>query len=144
MASPSDTASLPVPWPENVEIKLYTGGCHCKAIRYEFAYPDIYSMPIVSCNCSICDNHGALNVSTYDKDFRFTKGTANDLTPYTFGSGQVVHRFCPTCGTSIGPTVPGGAFVVVNTRTIDNIDLKRLHLKHVEGKSVASLDEFVL
>ncbi|KAJ7626745.1 Mss4-like protein [Mycena rosella] len=104
-----------------MEIKLYTGGCHCKAIRYEFAHPDIYSMPVLSCDCSICENRGALNVYTYDKDFRFTKGTANDLTTYTFGSGQVVHRFCPTCGTSIGPTVPGGSSVVVNARMIDNI-----------------------
>jgi hypothetical protein len=53
---------LPVPWPENAEIKIHTGGCHCKKVRYEFEHPDIYVMPIVNCNCSICEDRGYLCV----------------------------------------------------------------------------------
>ncbi|KAJ7696018.1 Mss4-like protein [Mycena rosella] len=135
MATPSEVPSLPVPWPENAEIKVYTGGCHCKAIRYEFSHPDIYSMPVVNCNCTICENRGYLNVFTYAKDFRFTKGSADDMTTYAFGDCKIIHRFCPTCGTSIGPTFPAKAFVVVNTRTIDDIDIQKLQLKPVDGKS---------
>ncbi|KAJ6557329.1 glutathione-dependent formaldehyde-activating GFA [Mycena vulgaris] len=135
MAAPSDTSSLPVPWPENAEVKVYTGGCHCKKVRYEFEHPDIYTMPIVNCNCSICENRGYLNVFTPDNKFRFTTGSADDLTTYGFGDKKIIHRFCSTCGTSLGPTFPAKGFVIVNTRTIDDIDLERLQLKPTDGKA---------
>ncbi|KAJ7164560.1 Mss4-like protein [Mycena crocata] len=131
----AETTSLPVPWPKDAEVKIYTGGCHCKKVRYEFKHPDIYMMPIVNCNCSICENRGYLNVFTLDSNFKFTEGSADDLSTYAFGKGKVVHRFCPNCGTSIGPAVPSANFVVVNTRTVDDIDLKRLQLKPVDGRS---------
>ncbi|KAJ7459708.1 Mss4-like protein [Mycena latifolia] len=134
MAAPSEVASLPVPWPENAEIKVYTGGCHCKKVRYEFDHPDIYTMPIVNCNCTICEKTGYLNVFTLEKNFRLTEG-ADNLTTYGFKDRKIIHRFCTTCGTSIGPTCAGKGFVVVNTRTIDDVDLKRLQLKPVDGKS---------
>jgi hypothetical protein len=56
---------LPVPWAENAEVKQYTGGCHCKKVLFEFEHPDIYTMPAINCNCSICDDRGYLNVSVY-------------------------------------------------------------------------------
>jgi hypothetical protein len=56
---------MPVPWPESAEIKLYTGGCHCKKVRFEFEHPDIYTMPVMSCNCSICEERGYLTVSVF-------------------------------------------------------------------------------
>jgi hypothetical protein len=39
---------LPIPWPESAEIKVYTGGCHCKKIRYEFEHPDIYTVLVMA------------------------------------------------------------------------------------------------
>ncbi|KAJ7645506.1 Mss4-like protein [Mycena polygramma] len=135
MSSPSDTKSLPVPWPENAELKVYTGGCHCKKIRFEFEHPNIYTMPIVNCNCSICEDRGYLNVYTPEDKFKFTSGSADDLTLYAFNSRSVNHRFCSTCGTSIGPAFPSRGFVVINTRTIDDIDLKRLQLHPFDGRS---------
>ncbi|KAJ6557328.1 hypothetical protein DFH09DRAFT_543167 [Mycena vulgaris] len=79
MASPK----LPFPWPENAEVETYTGGCHCKKVRYEFKHPDIYTMPIGNCNCSICEKDGYLNVYTFNPDFRFTKG-GEELNTYVF------------------------------------------------------------
>ncbi|KAJ7764449.1 Mss4-like protein, partial [Mycena olivaceomarginata] len=112
---------LPVPWPENAEIKIHTGGCHCKKVRYEFEHPDIYSFRY-----------------TPKTKFRFTSGE-DGLTQYQFGHHIVSHRFCSTCGTSLGPVgAPGGPFdglVVVNTRTIDGVDLDRLELKKHDGRS---------
>jgi len=131
MSSPS----LPVPWPKDAEVKLHTGGCHCKRVRYEFEHPDIYAMAVVNCNCSICENRGYLNVYTWEDKFRFTKGSANDLTTYSFGEGRIIHRFCPTCGTAFGATVPRSGFVVINTRTIDGIDLQLLQLYQADGRS---------
>ncbi|KAJ7857627.1 glutathione-dependent formaldehyde-activating GFA [Mycena olivaceomarginata] len=134
MSAPAATNSLPVPWPENAEVKTHTGGCHCKKVRYEFEHPDIYASVVVNCNCSICEDRGYLNVFTPEDKFRFTAGE-QELTQYVFGSKNVSHRFCSTCGTSIGPLVSKDGFVVINTRTIDGVDLGRLGLQKVEGRS---------
>ena len=70
-----------------------------------------------------------------DNKFKFTTGSADDLTTYVFSEGNIIHRFCSTCGTAIGATFPAKEFVVINTRTIDDIDLKQLKLHPVDGKS---------
>jgi hypothetical protein len=62
MAAPNETTSLPVPWPENAEIREYTGRCHCDRFRFAFNHPDVYAMPVINCNCSICEARGYLNV----------------------------------------------------------------------------------
>ncbi|KAJ6620790.1 Mss4-like protein, partial [Mycena sp. CBHHK59/15] len=121
-------------WPADAEINTYSGGCHCKKVRYEMEHPDIYTMPVVNCNCSICEDRGYLNVFTLDSKFKFTKGSEDDLTTYEFGDKKITHRFCSTCGTSIGPTFSGKGFVVVNTRTLDNVDLSKLQLKSVNSR----------
>lgn len=133
--APAETKALPFPWPEDAEIKVYTGGCHCKKIRYEFEHPDMYSMPVMNCNCSICEDRGYLNVYTPEDKFRFTSGSEDEMTLYEFASRSVGHRFCSTCGTSIGLAFPSQGFVVINTRTIDGIDLSRLQLQKVDGRS---------
>ncbi|KAJ6508975.1 glutathione-dependent formaldehyde-activating GFA [Mycena sanguinolenta] len=135
MAAPAETKSLPVPWPEDAEIKVHSGGCHCKKIRYEFEHPDVYGLPVMNCNCSICEDRGYLNVFTPENKFRFTNGSADDLTTYEFGKGNLSHKFCSTCGTSIGPAASKQGCVVVNARTIDGIDLDRLKLFKFDGRS---------
>lgn len=47
-------------WPENAQIKEYVGGCHCKKIRFKLSHPPFEhgEMKVVSCNCSICNQHG--------------------------------------------------------------------------------------
>ncbi|KAF7336922.1 GFA domain-containing protein [Mycena venus] len=127
----------PVAWPEDAEIKVYTGGCHCKKIRYEFEHPDIYTMPVVDCNCSICEAKGYLMVYVREEKFKFTAGSEDDLTKYEFASRTASHRFCSTCGSSIGPIGKGilEGVVVVNVRTVDGIDLPRLQLQKNDGRS---------
>ncbi|KAF8208758.1 Mss4-like protein [Mycena galopus ATCC 62051] len=134
--APANTKSLPVPWPENAEIKVHTGGCHCKKIRYEFEYPDIYSMVTMNCNCSICEDKGYLNIFTPEDKFKFTSGSEADLTKYEYGARTIGHRFCSTCGSSIGAVAPAGGFVIINTRTIDGIDLNRLQLHKLDRRSM--------
>jgi len=134
MATRPDTSSLPVPWAENAEILVYTGACHCKKVQFKFEHPDIYTIPAVNCNCSICVDRGYLNVYTLESMFTFTAGSADDLTTYEFASKKVKHRFCRICGTSIGPTMPARGMVIVNTRTIDGIDLEKLQLRPVNGR----------
>ncbi|KAJ7764453.1 glutathione-dependent formaldehyde-activating GFA [Mycena olivaceomarginata] len=127
---------LPIPWPESAEIKVYTGGCHCKKIRYEFEHPDIYTVLVMARFA----RKGGTSAYTPNTKFRFTSGE-DGLTQYQFGRHiiSISHRFCSTCGTSIGPVgAPGGrhdGVVVVNTRTIDGVDLDRLELKKRDGRS---------
>ncbi|KAJ6502769.1 Mss4-like protein [Mycena vitilis] len=137
MTSATDITFLPVPWPENAELEIHTGGCHCKRIRFEFEYPDIYTMPVINCNCSICVDRGLLDVFTAEHKFRFTTGSTEDLIEYTFGAGVIRHRFCKTCGTTIGAAVPQRGYVAVNTRTIDGIDFERLQLRPMDGRAQA-------
>lgn len=72
-----------------------------------------------------------------EKKFKFIAGSENDLTKYEFASRSANHRFCSTCGSSIGPTGKGilEGVAVVNVRTVDGIDLARLQLQKNDGKS---------
>ncbi|KAJ6508959.1 Mss4-like protein [Mycena sanguinolenta] len=134
--APADTKSMPIPWPEDGEVKIHSGGCHCKKIRYEFEHPDIYGMPVVVCNCSICEERGYMNVMTPEDKFKFTSGSEADLTKYEFASHKFGHRFCSNCGTSIGPSWEKRGVVIVNIRTVDGIGLERLQLQKFDGKAL--------
>ncbi|KAJ7644252.1 Mss4-like protein [Roridomyces roridus] len=136
MATPADPSKLPVPWPQDAALKFYAGGCHCKAIRYKFEYPEeFYSLPAVRCNCSICFDRGVLNVYAPIDKFEFTTGTADDMTEYEFGGNKVKHRFCRTCGSHVGASVPCYGLVVVNTRTLDELELEKLQIKDLDFKN---------
>ncbi|KAJ7282744.1 Mss4-like protein [Mycena rebaudengoi] len=132
--TPSTPVRLPVPWPANAELKRYTGGCHCRKVRFEFAHPDIYSVPVVRCNCSICTDRAFLNVYTPDAHFAFTHGSEADLTTYVFGEGLCMHRFCAACGSGVGARTHRG-FTIVNTRTLDGVDRGRCTFKDVDGRA---------
>jgi hypothetical protein len=80
---------------------LITGGCLCRAIRYEFSEP-----PIVSrvCWCRVCQYIGAGSgtVNTCFPSAALTlRGKPADYRSIA-DSGNVMHRrFCPACGTSL-------------------------------------------
>ncbi|KAJ7230931.1 Mss4-like protein [Mycena rebaudengoi] len=131
----STSVSLPVPWPANAELKRCTGGCHCRRVRFEFTYPDIYSVPVVQCNCSICEDRGYLLIYTPDAQFAFTHGSEADLTTYVFNQKNRLHRFCAACGSTIGARTNRG-FTIVNTRMLDGVDRSKFQLKPGNGKAL--------
>ncbi|EKM53470.1 uncharacterized protein PHACADRAFT_259879 [Phanerochaete carnosa HHB-10118-sp] len=51
-------------WARRIDIKEYTGGCHCKKYRFDFSHPAFENgeTKVMSCNCSICNQHGLLNM----------------------------------------------------------------------------------
>jgi hypothetical protein len=71
------------------------GGCHCGAVRFEAALPDVITAQ--SCNCSICAKTGFVHVIVPESRFRLLQG-ADALTAYTFNTGTARHLFCPVCG----------------------------------------------
>jgi hypothetical protein len=72
-----------------------SGGCHCKAVRFEAEVPR--DVEILDCNCSICAMTGFLHLMVPHQDFHLLSG-ADRLTSYRFGTGTAEHLFCSLCG----------------------------------------------
>jgi hypothetical protein len=78
-----------------------TGGCLCRAVRYQ-----VTAAPITAraCWCRLCQYLGAggptVNVC-FSADSVTITGELRDF-PHIADSGNVMHRkFCPTCGTQV-------------------------------------------
>lgn len=96
---------------------IYTGGCHCGAVRFEVEAPD--RVEAKNCNCSICSKSGHLHLIVPKSRFRLIQGK-DILTTYTFNTGVAQHYFCSTCGIKpfyIPRSNPDG--VDVNVRCFD-------------------------
>ena len=74
---------------------LYKGSCHCGAVTYEVEANEIVECQ--ECNCSICAKSGYLHLIVPASKFKLLKGE-DDITTYTFGSGEAKHKFCKICG----------------------------------------------
>ena len=74
---------------------VYTGGCHCGAVRFQVEAPE--RMVALDCNCSLCAMTGFIHLIVPKSKFRLLKGEEN-LATYTFNTGVAQHRFCRTCG----------------------------------------------
>ena len=75
--------------------KIYLGGCHCKAVRFEVLAG--VDLTVWKCNCSTClmkQNHHFIVPNKY---FKLLSGEGN-LTLYTFNTHTAKHYFCKTCG----------------------------------------------
>lgn len=74
---------------------LYTGGCHCGAVRFEVEAPE--DLEVEDCNCSVCRMTGFLHLIVPASRFRLLAGEES-LSTYTFNTGVARHRFCKVCG----------------------------------------------
>ncbi|HYI40613.1 MAG TPA: GFA family protein [Allosphingosinicella sp.] len=72
-----------------------SGGCHCRAVRFEAEVPP--EVEVLDCNCSICAATGFRHLIVPHSDFRLLSGE-NALTHYRFGTGAADHLFCSVCG----------------------------------------------
>jgi hypothetical protein len=111
---------------------LYSGSCHCGAVRFTVEAPD----EIVSqdCNCSICAKAGFLHLIVPRLRFRLISG-GDSLTTYTFNTGVAKHTFCKVCGVKPFYTPrsnPDG--VDVNVRCLDPFP-RRLTIEPFDGRN---------
>jgi hypothetical protein len=74
---------------------IYSGGCHCGAVRFEVEAPA--AVEVERCNCSICKKSGFLHLIVPNSKFRLKQG-GDSLTTYTFNTGVAKHSFCRVCG----------------------------------------------
>lgn len=100
-----------------MDLKTYTGGCHCGAVRFEVRAPD--TVEVEDCNCSICSKSGYLHLIVPASQFTLLSGE-DALQTYTFNTGVAQHKFCQVCGVKsfyIPRSNPDG--VDVNLRCLD-------------------------
>ena len=79
----------------NTKMTWRAGGCHCGAVRFETALPDVVEAQ--SCNCSICEKTGFVHIIVPESRFRLIQGE-DSLTAYAFNTGVAKHLFCKVCG----------------------------------------------
>jgi hypothetical protein len=109
------------------------GGCHCGAVRFEAALPDVVEAQ--SCNCSICERTGFVHVIVPKSRFRLLDGQAA-LTSYRFNTGAADHLFCLVCGVKSfyrPRSNPDGWSV--NARCLDDADSLDIRIEPFDGKN---------
>ena len=115
--------------------RIYSGHCHCGAVRFRFRSDEITTA--CRCNCSMCIRKGAVMSSRYipREDFEELIGVEG-LSVYRFGDRVVNHYFCGTCG--VYPlhdaTVKPGQYRV-NLGCIDDLDPLGLAVTLIDGRS---------
>ena len=85
---------------EPSNLTTYHGGCHCGKSRFTVTMPVLETVKVTSCNCSICEINGYMNVYPLQKNVVWESGY-DELGKYEFGSKTRTHLFCKQCGTSI-------------------------------------------
>ncbi|TIA63853.1 hypothetical protein D6C77_01782 [Aureobasidium pullulans] len=132
--SPSDTPEIPEGQ------KLYTGSCHCQAIKYTLTCPEIRE--VRTCNCSFCSRNADMwiypPIASVDM-----LDTEKNLTNYLFHPKRAYHGFCSVCGVDVvnrvdlHPTFKAPVRPI-NVRTIDGLKLDGLDIDKADGWSMES------
>ncbi|KAJ7510683.1 Mss4-like protein [Mycena galericulata] len=111
---------------ESTELIEYHGNCHCGAFKFAFKAPELKGA--TACDCSICYKNGYLWI--IPRDLVIVKGDVKStLRSYEFGKRTMVHKFCPTCGTSVmapKKEANGTVSVGINIRTLVDVDFMAL------------------
>ncbi|KAE9373063.1 hypothetical protein N431DRAFT_373259 [Stipitochalara longipes BDJ] len=102
------------------DLTAYKGNCHCGAFRFSIKIPEITT--VIECNCSICFKKGYKWLYPSNGNFTVEKGEGS-LQDYEFGSREMVHKFCPTCGTGIMRQRHNRTDIAVNARALQDVDL---------------------
>ncbi|RYO86021.1 hypothetical protein DL764_009066 [Monosporascus ibericus] len=136
--------------------KVYTGSCHCGAVRVAVKTKPLdktYEGPIYECNCSICRRQGCLWIYP-NKEQVEIQGEEN-LGTYTFGTHACGKTFCKTCGVPVHNQIytlteeqlgkfsedvrnfiSGAAHLKpINIRLLNGINTKELNVSRVDGYS---------
>jgi hypothetical protein len=117
------------------EAKQYTGGCHCKKVRFQTT---VSLEQIIECNCSICSQVAALRAFTTASQFELLSG-ADCLTDYQFGKQHLHHTFCKMCGVhsfASGKAPDGTQMYAINARCLDGVDVPALEVTHYDGRKL--------
>ncbi|KAI1776846.1 glutathione-dependent formaldehyde-activating enzyme [Hypoxylon cercidicola] len=152
--APYEPYKITGPEPEGVVEggKLYTGSCHCGAVRVAFKAKPLdktSTETLMECNCSICQRQGSVWV--YPKKAEAVIEGEENLETYLFGTMLFGKAFCRICGVPVVNTVqpmteevfnqlPKGHqdfatrdVTAINLRLIDELDVKDLNVVQFDG-----------
>ncbi|KAH8602125.1 Mss4-like protein [Bisporella sp. PMI_857] len=76
--------------------KVYSGGCHCGAVRVAVKTKPLPEIEIKEDNCSICQRNA--NIFMYPNQSQVSIVGEENTTDYLFGRKWGGNRFCKTCG----------------------------------------------
>ncbi len=116
------------------ELKKHSGGCHCKAVRFEV---EMELDQGLACNCSMCGKAGTILKFVPAEQFTLLSGE-DDLSDYQFNKKVIHHLFCKHCGIKAfgkGKGPDGTEMVAVNVRCLDDVDLGAIETTHFDGKN---------
>ncbi len=116
------------------QVEKRSGGCQCGKVRFEVTVD--LGAPVISCNCSMCGRSGTLLTFVPADQFTLLSGEG-ELTDYRFNKHVIHHLFCKVCGIKsfARGSGPKGPTVAINTRCLDDIDIEKLNITRVDGKS---------
>jgi len=115
------------------EKKLYSGQCHCGAVRYSVR-TDLSALG--DCNCSRCRRLGWVMQSVPEADFRLESGS-DALKTYRFNTEMIDHLFCTNCGIQSfarGSDGKGNVLYMINVHCLENAPAyERSAIRHWDG-----------
>jgi len=80
--------------------KIYTGSCHCGAVKVGVRTKPFSEQTAIECNCSLCNRNGY--VSLYPPTEDFSVDGAENTTAYIWVERpHLAHKFCKTCGVPV-------------------------------------------
>jgi hypothetical protein len=91
---------------------------------------------VSACNCSICTKKGLHFTFMQPSSFQLRAGEDN-LREYLFNKRVIRHQLCIDCGVDVFARgkKDGTEVVAVNVSCIDGVDLSKLTLTPVDGRS---------
>lgn len=115
-------------------MRIFTGSCHCGAIRFEI---ETELNTAIKCNCSICKKKGALHHRVPPERFKLLSGEES-LTLYQFDSKEAKHWFCKHCGIQpfSNPRAAPSAYSV-NINCLDECETEQdsVEVRSFDGKN---------
>ena len=126
--------------PGSSDAALYSGGCHCAAIRFRFETRG----PLAprACQCSFCRKHGARSVSDPEGTAILTLGPKT--LRYRFASKAADYILCARCGIYVGAVaeLDGRTLVTLNLNACDDprLDLEATPVWY-DGETAAAKAE---
>ena len=112
----------------------YRGSCHCGNVAFEVEGTIDSAL---ACNCSMCERKGSLLWFVPRSSLRLTTPESG-LSTYTFNKHVIKHRFCSNCGIhpfGEGTDPKGTATAAINIRCLEDVDLSRIKVIPVDGRS---------
>lgn len=99
----------------------FSGGCMCKAIRYEVSSEPI---TVMNCHCRDCQyaSGGACTTAVVvpREVFKLTKGVTKTYSSVGDSGGTVSRHFCADCGTPLFSSPAKSRFWVVKAASLDD------------------------